>query len=369
MPSSSIKSLKDFKHNERHFYALDGLRGLAAIMVIFYHYSLELFEPLGWFASNFIFATSYAFVDLFFVLSGFVITHNYKESLANSKDLKLFFIKRIARLYPLLFITVLAYVLMKSFALLTDFQFDSQNYGWFQLLLETFDTLLFLNSNPLLGRTEGINPVSWSISAEMIAYAFFALSVYFFKGRKNLAFIVVSLLIIGFMLTKQRYLFAGDYGFMRGVLGFTAGHFVYGLWKKSDASVGSYLELFFFPALMVFLFLINSVEHEVMNLILIPLFSYGVFVFAHEEGLMSRWLKSKLMQYLGKISYSIYLWHFIVLWVFYVVSWQLLEIETSFTYAIFGIIAVLVVVIAVSHFSYTWIEKFGGRLIRHKLLK
>src|SRR5258708_27828356 len=78
------------------FQALDGWRGIAALLVALYHspfYGHLYGVPLV--------RNAYLFVDLFFVLSGFVISHAYADRLADGKSVLVFLIRRFGRLWPL----------------------------------------------------------------------------------------------------------------------------------------------------------------------------------------------------------------------------------------------------------------------------
>jgi len=78
---------------DRTFYLLDGLRGVAAIAVMVYH-AAALFVPVR-------LPGSYLAVDLFFMLSGFVLTHAYADRLAEGLSWRAFLVARLVRLYPL----------------------------------------------------------------------------------------------------------------------------------------------------------------------------------------------------------------------------------------------------------------------------
>ena len=76
---------------------LDGMRGVAAFAVMMMHFTNNLPTPL--------FKTAYLAVDLFFILSGFVIAHSYNEALlSGSMKFLEFFKRRLIRLYPMFFI-------------------------------------------------------------------------------------------------------------------------------------------------------------------------------------------------------------------------------------------------------------------------
>jgi peptidoglycan/LPS O-acetylase OafA/YrhL len=84
--------------SERHrFHVLDGMRGVAAIMVMAFHY----FSPLPYLKNAFI------AVDFFFILSGFVICHAYGDKLDQGMSFGDFVTRRVGRLYPFLLIGIL----------------------------------------------------------------------------------------------------------------------------------------------------------------------------------------------------------------------------------------------------------------------
>jgi peptidoglycan/LPS O-acetylase OafA/YrhL len=80
------------------FVTLDGLRGVAAITVVIFHYSIHLGHPL--------LPNAYLAVDFFFALSGFVIAHAYERKLRAGQGFASFMRKRLVRLYPLYWIGI-----------------------------------------------------------------------------------------------------------------------------------------------------------------------------------------------------------------------------------------------------------------------
>ena len=354
--------------HKHKFQALDGIRGFAAVMVFFYHYSLELFDPLALYAHFYVFRVSYAFVDFFFVLSGFVIASNYLGKINSMRAFKDFSLKRLIRLYPLLFATVMVFVVLKLYAFLfTDFNFNSESYSLEVLFIETIEPLTFMNSTPIITSKNGMNPVSWSISAEMIAYMLFAVFC-FFLPRKKWPFVVSILLGVVFMIYQERYLYTGDFGFVRGFINFSSGVLIFHLYSKVKTNVNltKVLEGVFIFLVLATLALIAFNDNELWNLLLPITFSLGVYVFAQEQGLLSKILKTKVMQFLGKISYSFYLNHFIVLWVYYQVVWKVLKLSPSPIVSFVGGIVVLFFVIIVSSFTYKWVELFWSRKLKNK---
>lgn len=92
-----------------HFRTLDSWRGVAALLVALFH--LNVYSAL--YSLDFV-RNGYLFVDFFFVLSGFVITHSYAHRLGTPEELGAFAIKRLGRLWPLHVVVLLAFVIAES---------------------------------------------------------------------------------------------------------------------------------------------------------------------------------------------------------------------------------------------------------------
>ena len=94
---------------EHHrFHLLDGLRGIAAVIVVMLHAPIQ-------YTSHFRFHGSFLAVDFFFCLSGFVIAFSYEKRLRSFLDLRTFAIARIIRLYPLAALGTVTGALMLAF--------------------------------------------------------------------------------------------------------------------------------------------------------------------------------------------------------------------------------------------------------------
>src|SRR5690554_2832582 len=150
------------------FTRLESLRGLAAIMVVLYHSPFRFSE-----ASVAIVANSYLFVDLFFVLSGFVMAYAYGEKIRGGMGFGEYVALRLGRLYPIHLFTLLLwllYMLIKQYLYETGFggtsQLDENN-------LYTFLTNLFLIHGLGVNDSLSWNQPSWSISTEFFAYIVF----------------------------------------------------------------------------------------------------------------------------------------------------------------------------------------------------
>jgi peptidoglycan/LPS O-acetylase OafA/YrhL len=153
----------------RRFQSLDGLRGIAAIMIVLFHvrWSNHLTE------THFV-REAYLFVDLFFILSGFIITKAYGDRIHALHQAGGFLILRFFRVYPL-HIAVLSVFVFYELAKLAAIHaglpaqpFQQSNAGW-TLLANVF----LLQCLVVLG-APAWNVPSWSISCEAVAYVLFA---------------------------------------------------------------------------------------------------------------------------------------------------------------------------------------------------
>ena len=99
MSDTTISSAA-FADTKPHYELLDGLRGVAALLVVFYH----IFEGLSFAAGGTPITTinhGYLAVDFFFILSGFVIGYAYDDRLGKTMTTSNFFKRRLIRLHPM----------------------------------------------------------------------------------------------------------------------------------------------------------------------------------------------------------------------------------------------------------------------------
>lgn len=162
----------------RHYVALDGLRGVAALIVVIFHQSWWLGFNRGW--------HGFLAVDFFFVLSGFVIAHAYGHRLASGKMSFLTFAElRIIRLYPLIW---LGAGLGTVAVLIEAAQAHRLGLGARGLL--SFLPALLALPTPFLKHPFMPNGPVWSIFWEILANLAFAAFINKLSTRR-LGFIVV----------------------------------------------------------------------------------------------------------------------------------------------------------------------------------
>jgi len=265
---------------------------------------------------------SYLAVDFFFVLSGYILTLVYhgkifdSQGALNRSSVLLFLKARFSRIYPLHLFTLLILVLwvggMNNY--FPDYLLKSRNN------IETFIyNLLLIQSWGVWDDVSWNNP-SWSISAEFFAYLIFPflIAVLIKIDKKRRA--IISILITVILLIIFRYFYdPNSFGFgdgealFRCVVEFFYGVLGYILTKKNEFRVTLFLEKNFIQVAILLFSIITFLNYDSLVILLyLPL----IISISHDNGVISKFLSHKSLHYLGLISYSIYLNHAVVLYVY-----------------------------------------------------
>jgi peptidoglycan/LPS O-acetylase OafA/YrhL len=348
----------------RRFKALDGLRGLAAIMVVIYHFNSEYIPELIY--NNTIIRHSNSFVDLFFVLSGFVISYNYRHLSTN--NLVFFAKKRFWRLYPLMIFTstlFLIFNLSSFYPISLNELFTTNHKELLNQIIPYVDSIFLTNSFPVLSSSLGSNTPSWSISAEFVAYFLFALISLFIRPRV-IAYLTVSTLGVFLCFLNQKYFATGDAGFLRAIICFNIGAIslmFYDKYKK--LKIGFFHELLSIALFLIYIYYIleGSYENKFLAESISTPLVYGVLIFtiSLSNGFISEILSSKLMCFLGKISYSIYLNHLIIIFCFRDIFFNHLGFHNSIQNQLFYMVSCLSIILLFSNLTFNFIEKKYNR--------
>lgn len=304
------------------FRALDGLRGFAALLVVFYHMTVSsAFKALA------VVTHGDLAVDLFFMLSGFVIASAYAGRIGDGRDMGRFLTLRFFRIYPLHLCVLLVFVAQellklylwrKGVALNNGAPFSGdQSPG---LLVAT---LLLVQAWGPFDRNFWNGP-SWSISCEAFAYCLFAVTAPLRPLRHRLApvavlvFAVASYVYAATLHDGLAQAFYGPAAILRGVSGFLLGAL---MWEQVAtprgralfAALGARtLSLLQFATVALVLVLLQLLDGPAIIIALAPL-ALLVPLLHVDRGLLAEWLTSRPMQFLGQISYSVYMVHFFIL--------------------------------------------------------
>lgn len=300
----------DILTTKQHFEILDGLRGVAAIAVVIFHF-MEFIVPD--YHDNFI-AHGYLAVDFFFCLSGFVIAYAYDNRLGKM-GMWQFFKLRLIRLHPL--------VIIGSALGLVAFVFDPFSNLYDVYSGKTFLMFIascFLIPYPLVHERYfnffHLNPPTWSLFWEYVANIFYALI--FVRLRKPALWIltIIAAILVCSEAYRSTYLgvgWGGDNftgGGIRVFYSFLAGMLVYRMNWIIKSKVGFFgLSLLLMIAFLVpFSSKINYITDPVIVLFYFPL------LIALGAGAVLTPFSHKICTFSGDISYPLYMVHYPFLW-------------------------------------------------------
>jgi peptidoglycan/LPS O-acetylase OafA/YrhL len=295
----------------RKFAALEGWRGVSALFVAISHFGHGVVWHFG--DSAFV-RHSYLFVDFFFVLSGFVIAHAYGERLHDAVDLVAFALRRIGRLWPLHVAVLIAWLLAQlvsaslasTIAMHAAFTDGRSPVG--------FIATLFLIQGFGDWQAYGWNFPSWSVWVELWTCFIFGLVCLRPPGQRLLLAALLSLAGLASLVLAggSMKVFLG-LGFFRGLYGFFLGMLVYRLYRAKDEQPipqASLLEAGAMAGAVLFVIFLGD---DMLALAAPLIFAAVVYIFAFEDGIFSRLLKTRPLERLGRWSYSVYLNHYLLL--------------------------------------------------------
>lgn len=295
------------------YEALDGWRGGCALLVALHHFQISshlIDLPLV--------RNGYLFVDFFFVLSGFVISHTWGQRIRQAVDFRRFMIRRFARVWPLHAVVLSLFVTMEAGKAVTmgvaRVSADNPPFTGDTDPVAVLTNVLLVHSLGLHDRATWNFP-SWSISTEFYTYAVFGLLC--LAGLTRRVGLLVMAAAVGaamVALCSDEWLHTiADFGFFRCVYGFFSGCVVQRLavWHAPSAPLATLVELAVVVAVVA---LVSACEKGAPLSMLAPvLFALAVGVFAAQAGTVSLVLRRAVPQALGTWSYSIYMLHSLVL--------------------------------------------------------
>lgn len=305
MPSSSYS----YRDSRSKIEALESLRGLAALLVVLYH--LPEWNPiLGVPIIN----NGYLMVDLFFVLSGFVIYKAYDTRLHTATELVHFQFLRFARLYPvhLLFLLVFIGIELSKYIARHYFNLVSPNAQPLgdDYVVAFIEQLFLVQAIGPTGNATTFNGPAWSISVEFYTYLLFGITTLYARKYKAWWFGLFAALSLGVLLTNST---EGFSDLLRCFTGFFIGCLMaYFLLKPGLRIAGMF-------AWMASTILIIFLQYKTMHhgdALIYPITAIVIAtLFLSPEGSLSRLLQHPWLTYLGTLSYAVYMSHWAIIWV------------------------------------------------------
>lgn len=292
----------------RQIESLTGLRGIAAIAVVVHHVNVFVI-------GGDIVLRGQPFVDLFFVLSGFVIGLAYLKPGSRHFDWSGFFRARFARIYPLHLVTTLA---MAAGVAMLAYQHGEpldERYSAMSALRE----LTLLGAMPMIAAERLWNYPSWSISVEWWSYFTVFPLILWLRGSVTrtlaIGFCVLACGVgVGLHFFDPTRVFIGWPAFLRAAVGFGLGWVVWEIWRRGAQPVRAGYPLALLAAMLVAIYAIPAMcadDHDAW--FLIPLYPLLIYALASADRQPGNGLNRRAAVRLGEISYSIYLVHPLVL--------------------------------------------------------
>jgi len=330
---------------------IDCLRAIAVIAVIFYHAKITLFDFKP-------FNGGFIGVDIFIVISGYVIT---KLFLKKNFSYSYFFERRLRRLFPALLLLMVVTLIFSYFLFLPlHFSQLGQSVISINLYLSNF---LYWYQTDYWAPAALTKPLlhSWTLSLEVQFYLFISLIFWIFRVNYAKILSIFFIISIIFLLNKSILFF--EYNYRDLSLGnyyliftrlweFLIGSLI-AIHSNKEHQNNSFKIIKYFPTIGLVLLLISFIVIHTPKGFpninsFIPIAGVSMILFSINKNYSNFLLKSKILGHFGKISYSLYLWHFpILIFFLYNFDYELTNLQ---------IIIALTITYFIALGSYTYIE-------------
>ena len=324
---------------------IDGLRALAVVSVIFYHAGFKFFSG------------GYIGVDIFFVISGYLITTILLEDIENQQfSFSNFYKRRAKRILPVLYLVVIITSTASIFILypaeLISFAKSVISIPFFSSNFFFWSERGYFNSDSLL------KPLihTWSLAVEEQFYIFFPIFLFFLRNKISLFYILLVLsffisLGLSYYLTLLHFETAFYLIFARAYE-IILGSFAAILLKKNKFVIQKSIYADFFSAAGLSFIIFSIINFDSKTLFpyvnsLFPTFGSFLFIiFSQHSFLIKKIFSTKGLVFLGLISYSLYLWHQPI----FALAKKLNKFNDN-------TLLLISLSLALSYFSYRYIEK------------
>jgi peptidoglycan/LPS O-acetylase OafA/YrhL len=306
------KTGTDLLKTRQHYEILDGLRGVAALSIVIFHFMEMAYTDS---TKNFI-AHGFLAVDFFFCLSGFVIGYAYDNRIAKMGVVE-FFKSRLIRLHPLV---ILGSVLGLFTFLFDPFGGHPELYVPGKLTL-AFLASIFLIPFPVMADRAfnlfGLNAPSWSLFWEYVFNILYAFVLFRIRRSYLVVLIIIAAAAVCFVANRSGSLLGGwasanfwdggvriSYSFLAGLLIYRANFII----KNKLGFIG-------LSILLVLAFLVPFSSWNWLTEPIIVLTYFPLLIALGAGAMPSNSLK-KVCVLSGKISYPLYMTHYSVIWMF-----------------------------------------------------
>ncbi|GAA4795043.1 acyltransferase [Olivibacter ginsenosidimutans] len=302
----------DLLKTKQHFDILDGLRGVAALAIVVFHFMEWIYTD----PSQNVIGHGFLAVDFFFCLSGFVIPYAYDNRIRHIGRIE-FFKSRLIRLHPLVILGALLGLLGFLFDPFSD-QASTYSIG---SILALFLCSIFLIPFPVMEDRAfnifGLNAPSWSLFWEYVANMIYAWILYKLNRRYLMLLTLIGAILLCIVGYRAGNLLGGwtrtnfwDGG-VRILYSFSAGMLIY----RSNWILKNRLGFVGLSILLLAAFLMPSFSWNWLAELLVVLIYFPLLVsLGAGASLSPRWKATCVFS--GKLSYPLYMTHYFAIWIF-----------------------------------------------------
>lgn len=325
-----------YADSKPHYELLDGLRGVAALLVLFYH----IFEGLSFAAGGTLITVinhGYLAVDFFFILSGFVISYAYDDRWGKTMTTGNFFKRRLIRLHPMIIMGVILGAI--TFFLQGSVQWDGTKIATSAVMLAMLCAMFFIPAVPGVsyeirgnGEMFPLNGPSWSLFFEYIGNILYALFIHRLSNKALTVLVGLSgITLAWFTLFNVSGYDMFGVGWTLDTVNFFGGT----LRMLFPFSMGMLLARHFKPMnvkgafwicsmILLLLFCVPYIVTENSPISLNGLFEaicilfiFPVLLWIGASGKTTDNFSSRVCKFLGDISYPLYAVHYPIMYLFY----------------------------------------------------
>ena len=318
---------------------LDGLRGVAAVLVIWYHF----FEGFATSPTDQMMNHGYLAVDFFFVLSGFVIGYAYDDRWSKGNmTAGRFMLRRIIRLHPMVILSVIIGAL--AFVIQGSVKWDGSPVSTHWVVVALLLGLILIPVLPGMsadvrgnGEMFPLNGPSWSLFFEYIGSILYAVVLHRLGNRALKAVVCVAGLALaaysvaglsGYYHLGVGWTLAGDGfvgGFLRLAFSFSAGLLICRLFQPRKIRGAFWICAILIAAFLACPYVGGSEAPSVLNGIydaVCTLIVFPAIVYIGACGVTTDRFSGSVCEFLGKLSYPLYIVHYPAMYMFYAWVWN-----------------------------------------------
>ncbi|MDQ3842963.1 MAG: acyltransferase [Bacteroidota bacterium] len=305
---------------KQHIASLTGIRFFLALWVLLFH-TCDV-----WRDYPFIYALlgkGYIAVSAFFVLSGFILVYNYESLNTDSRSIKMFFLSRLIRLYPMYLLSIIL-----ALPLFVYYEYRT-SIGYIAVVfITTVTTFLGIQAwyKPLLNK---LNPPSWSLSVEFFFYSIFPFLNKALRSlsKSKLILLIAISFLISFVLMKDivnsinstkfinQFIQTGAFPPLHIFTFITGMCFGYLYYVHGAPFFRNYSDIISFSLILFFVF---SLVYNWFSFVDINNGGYAIFFsiffisISHPGSIIGKLLSNRFIVLLGESSYSFYILHLVV---------------------------------------------------------